>query len=435
MQSALLSSRFHEIYQAVVSPKAGIIRRLIDLPLQPDEADLFISAATCTTPQYFSRNDKPAQLNYKVQANGVGFTREECLWSVIGEACERYASGVYFEDEFTTATITEMGDAGVDMRKFIAYGDEQYSTPGFPFLPVDNDSPLRWAVGKSLKDGREVYLPACQIWMGCIPELPGEMFLPQISTGQGAGATLTQAILSGLNEVIERDAFTCAWLLKQSAPRLTFALESTRREPRLAALLDMPGLDVSVFDITTDIGVACYLTLLKNERTEEVAVGASANRCRMTALVKSVMEAHHTRNWTLELARDQQAVSEQAISDFEHHVRFYLQPGQFHRLQFLYQGPPAPFEAAAEEESMEQKLAASLALLEQAGFEAFYVDITPADLASIGIHAVKVIVPGLQPLHVGYGTEHRDDRRLKEVAAHWGLAWPRPLNQDPHPFP
>ncbi|MFC4158915.1 YcaO-like family protein [Chitinimonas lacunae] len=432
MQNPVFSDRFQEVYRALVAPKTGIIRRLVDLPLQPDEAPLFISAATCTTPQYFSRNATPEQIFYTVQANGVGFTREDCLWSVMGEACERYASGIYFEDELVEASIAEMGDAAVDMTRFIAYDEAQYANPDFPWRRLARNQPLRWTPGKSLKDGREVYLPAYQVWMGCVPRLAGEMCLPQLSTGQGAGATLEQAILSGLNEVVERDSFTSAWLLRYSPPQLRFGADI---DPRLAGLLNIPRLGIRVLDISTDLGLPCYLTLLTPEQAGGVAVGASANRSAMTALLKSVMEAHHTRNWTIELARTAEKTDERSISDFEHHVRFYLHPEQRHRLQFLHEGPVQTFQHEPDTESIPERLAASIAALERAGFEAFYVDITPADLASIGIHTVKVIVPGLQPLHVGYGTEHRDPRRLKQVAAHWGLDWPRALNSDPHPFP
>lgn len=429
------SQRFLEVYDALVHSHLGLVRRVIDLPLQADEARLFIAAATCNDPLYFHANKHTAVTNYRVLANGIGFTREECLWSVLGEACERYASGICFPEDYLIATWDEVRTSAVPLDQFILFDAEQYAQPAFPWLPLDPKAPMRWGQGFSLINKSPRLVPAFLAWMGYTPQLEGERFLPQVSTGQGAGGTLEQAILAGLNEVIERDSFSCAWLLAHANFRLDNKSLHATLDPGSSSLLELPGLDALVFDIATDLGVSCYLAVLKAQRRNTIAIGASANLSPHAALTKALMEAHHTRNWTLELEREGESIPAAGISDFKHHVLHYLDPDSFSKLAFLMSAPAAVLDAHRDDSSIPERLAATVASLAEAGFDPVYIDTTPDDLRSIGVSTAKVVVPGLQPLHVGMGTEHRDPRRLKRVAQHWGLPWPKALNSEPHPFP
>jgi ribosomal protein S12 methylthiotransferase accessory factor len=429
------SQRLLDVYDALVQPGTGVVRRVVDLPLQPDEARLFIAAATCTDPAYFQANRQATRSNYRALANGAGFTREECLWSVLGEACERYASGICFPDELLVASWNAVKQDALPLDALILFDDSQYGQPAFPWQPLDAQAPMRWAEGFSLVDRRPVLVPAVMAWMGYTPDLAGEHFLPQISTGQGAGSTPEQAILAGLNEVIERDSFACAWLLRHVRGRLPKPAIQAALPPAAADLLQLPGLDTQVYDISTDLGVACKLAVLSTQRSGSIAVGAAAHLCSLVALTKAVVEAHHTRNWTIDLERQGDTVPPQGISDFKHHVLHHLDPAHAHQRQFLLDAPLAALAPSQQAGSTADQLAATVGLLAQAGYAPVCVDTTPADLQSIGITTAKVIVPGLQPLHVGTGTEHRDPRRLQRVARDWGLPWPRTLNTDPHPFP
>lgn len=429
------SQRLLDVYDALVQSGTGVVRRVVDLPLQPDEARLFIAAATCTDPGYFQANQRVPASNYRVLANGAGFTREECLWSVLGEACERYASGICFPDELPVASWRALQHSALPLDKLILFDESQYANPGFPWRPLDVQAPMRWARGFSMVDHRPCLVPAVMAWMGCTPQLEGEFILPQISTGQGAGSTPEQAMLAGLNEVVERDSFACAWLLRHACGRLAKPSARAVLTPSAAALLDLPGLDAQVYDIASDLGVPCHLAVLTALRQGGAAVGAAAHLCPVTALTKALLEAHHTRNWTIDLERTGDSIPPQGISDFRHHVLHHLDPAHAHQRGFLMDAPIADLPSPPDRGTTAETLATTVGMLARAGYEPVCVDTTPADLRSIGIFTAKVIVPGLQPLHVGTGTEHRDPRRLQRVARSWGLPWPRDLNTDPHPFP
>jgi ribosomal protein S12 methylthiotransferase accessory factor len=72
------------------------------------------------------------------------------------------------------------------------------------------------------------------------------------------------------------------------------------------------------------------------------------------------------------------------------------------------------------------------------GCRVAYVDLTLPDVAPYGIHAVRTLATGLQPVHFGHRTERLAGRRLFELPQQLGFA-DRPrttddLNPCPHPL-
>jgi ribosomal protein S12 methylthiotransferase accessory factor len=68
-----------------------------------------------------------------------------------------------------------------------------------------------------------------------------------------------------------------------------------------------------------------------------------------------------------------------------------------------------------------------------------YVDLTTPDVAPYGVHVVRTIATGLQPIHFGTGEERLGGRRIFETAARLGYAngirTEADLNPCPHPLP
>lgn len=66
------------------------------------------------------------------------------------------------------------------------------------------------------------------------------------------------------------------------------------------------------------------------------------------------------------------------------------------------------------------------------------VDVTPDDVAALGVRVVRSIVPGFQPIHFGADQARLGHRRLFSAPHRWGLrerpAGPADLNPDPHPL-
>ena len=87
---------------------------------------------------------------------------------------------------------------------------------------------------------------------------------------------------------------------------------------------------------------------------------------------------------------------------------------------------------------VERDLDTCVAALAERGHRVAYADLTTDDVASCGIHVVRTLAAGLQPVHFGWGQERLGGRRLFELPARLGFgSAPRTeadLNPCPHPL-
>jgi ribosomal protein S12 methylthiotransferase accessory factor len=72
------------------------------------------------------------------------------------------------------------------------------------------------------------------------------------------------------------------------------------------------------------------------------------------------------------------------------------------------------------------------------GHRALYVDVTSADLRSLGLWVVRALIPGFQPLVMGHLLRPLGGRRLWTLPARLGFEGRTQAQGDypfPHPFP
>jgi ribosomal protein S12 methylthiotransferase accessory factor len=88
--------------------------------------------------------------------------------------------------------------------------------------------------------------------------------------------------------------------------------------------------------------------------------------------------------------------------------------------------------------TVEEELQAVLARLGQRGYQVIVVDCTVPLLRELSLYAVKVLIPGLQPLNAGHRYAVLGGRRVYEAPRLMGLAQRdrrlAELNPWPHPF-
>src|SRR5262249_52574232 len=128
--------------------------------------------------------------------------------------------------------------------------------PRCPVVAPSKRAPIRWVRGVSLLDGRPAWVPAAMVFMKLAPLCATERFTLQISTGCAAHVSIDRVLVSGLSEVIERDAISLVWLQQLPLPRIELDdvpawLDAyLAREARQAG-----GVETAFFDATTDLGV------------------------------------------------------------------------------------------------------------------------------------------------------------------------------------
>jgi YcaO-like protein with predicted kinase domain len=238
------------------------------------------------------------------------------------------------------------------------------------------------------------------------------------SNGLASGNHVLEATSHALCEVVERDATTLWSLGDERARRRTRLALDTVDDPACRDVLaryERAGVEVAVWETTTDVGIPAFLCRIV-ERVPEparplpVTQGMGCHPARRVALLRALTEAAQSRLTLISGARDDTSLERyEGIQELERTAR---------ALAHLRSEPPVRrFQEAPtfEGESFDEDVAWALERLRAAGLrQVVVVELTKREL---GIPVVRVIIPGLEPLHdiPGYSPGARARRVLQEA--------------------
>lgn len=256
------------------------------------------------------------------------------------------------------------------------------------------DRPILWIEGSDAADGGERWLPLETVSTDyTLPQPPGAGVFQATTNGLASGNTLDEARLHAACELIERDASTL-WRLGGAAARQRSRLDldsiASAEARGLIERFAAAGVEVGVWETSSDIGVACFMALAAGRMDgADPEVGAGCHPSRDVALCRALTEAAQARVGFVSGARDDLLPSlytpaaRQRRAD---QARAWLTEGRPARR--LDQAPELAGEDVAED------FAQILDRLRGAGLdEVVTVDLTKPEL---GIPVVRMAIPGLE---------------------------------------
>ena len=431
----------NERLSELVSPKVGLIRELApqgrgaDEPMPP-----YLYTATLSNFDFRAAN-KTDRI-----AAGKGMTREEAIASAIGEATERYCAYHWNAQRTYLAKWHDLPARGVSPQSCVLYSERQYATPDWPYARWTPDQEVAWISGVDLLDGSAVAVAASLVYLVFPPPRLEDYFVPSTSNGLAAGPTLAGAILGGLCEVMERDAMLVAWLNRLPAIELQFDDASTLAG-RIYRHYAHFGVDVRAFLMPTDLPAATVMAISFEDDPSRPAnvVGLGCHPDPQVALRKALFELCQGR--PAEGARFLSKPPGGRLNRYEDvhtlddHSAFMSQLERRDEFAFLWQtGEQKRIDQLPNPSTgdVEKDLARCTSELAAKGHRAAMVELTTPDLVDYGIHVVRVIVPGLQPVHFGHGEERLGGERLFTLPMQMGFAASvrseSDLNPCPHPL-
>ncbi|MDT0328059.1 TOMM precursor leader peptide-binding protein [Nocardiopsis lambiniae] len=359
-------------------------------------------------------------------------------------------------------SYSALAEDAVDPARLGLHEPEWHGHPAFEPIPYTPHTPTHWVWAWSTLEGRRVLVPEhVAFWHAGTGDT---RFLYESSNGCAVGGDLAEAVLYGLFEVIERDAFLLAWYSRTRLREI-----ATPDDPDLVHLVDLlteRGLRLRILDLTSDLGVPTALATVT--APEEVVRAGTApamslatgthpdpRRALMAAVEETATNALMYPKWV----RMRESVNVERcrpmLDDFtlvrtledhtgmhglweaRRHWEFLEHPsGAVSAEAFAARGP-ASFAGADLGAILRERLAAMHAL----GLDVIVVDQSSAPYtAAAGVRSVKVIVPGALPMTFGH--THRRTRGLERLARastlfEGGVPWERPgeVRPVPHPFP
>ncbi len=279
---------------------------------------------------------------------------------------------------------------------------------------------LLWAEGMDLADGAPVWAPYELVGMDLsVAAQQGAGVFQATTNGLASGNHWTEAAAAALYEAVERDS-VALWQQMSAAAQDARALDlATVDGPASLALLPRfaaAGVDVGVWDVTSDIGLPAFACLAVSAQggdwgTDGVApeLGFGCHADRDVALSRALAEAAQARLTVISGARDDIGAGGYRDSGLllQHRAaRTWLQPPGRRNFRSI---PTVAGETLADD------LDAALACLARAGLgRVICFDLTQP---AIGIPVVRVIVPGLEGPWAPPGGEYHPGVRAQALAA------------------
>jgi ribosomal protein S12 methylthiotransferase accessory factor len=387
-----------------------------------------------------------APLDHLSGIGGSGLDRASAAAAAVGEALERYSATFVPHDRLVTATARELGEGAVEPERFALFSEAQHRTGDLPFVPFTSDTPVTWVRGSSLPRGRAAFLPAELVFLGDPVAAGNARIGHATSSGMACAADRDEALVRGLCEVLERDAFMIAWANRLSLPLIDWAADDAIR--LLDRTLFAPtGLRYAAVDLSLFHRLPTVLGVVRGPAGRPGALGVGAGTAANVerAWWKALAEAFAARSAGIKLALVQGNEfpdGPRGVRCFEDHIRYYEDERRAAGTAFLDAGlervdaASIPTLAGHSAGEVVEELCARV---EAAGSSAYAVDVTSPDVRELGLTVIKVLAPELCSLDVVHSARFLGGRRLYETAADLGLRGaplpPGDVNPEPHPFP
>lgn len=363
-----------------------------------------------------------------IGASGVSFiSLRQSLLKCLGESMERYCLYNYKEKRICYSSFNDLKTGTLD-----------------PFYYIPQESirleKFGWVLGYTLNREIRTFIPAQLVYSNYRYISKEKILSTPISTGAAGGFDKESAILRGIYEVVERDAFMTMYLNKISVPQIN---TDTIRNKVIRSVIESCQryrLELYLFDITNDVKIPTCMTILidRSGVGPAITVGAKANFNLDTAILGSLGEALMVRGSIrkeyFNKKFDTYYIKPYSINTITKRGLYWSSLDMIPKLNFLLaEKPKKSFRKTYINLSLSEQLVLVQQKLQEKELNIYYIDVTNDILKKINYHVYKVIIPKLQPLYLDERYKQLHTDRLKEVSDYFRNK-KYSINPIPHPF-
>ena len=227
---------------------------------------------------------------------GKGITKDHARASAMMEAFERYSAEKQDTDESIIATVDEIG--------------EKHIPPESLNLPKDfrketlNSMKLEWSSAKDIISNEEYYVPSNAIFHPYVN--PASLFKSN-TNGLASGNILEEAILHGIFEVIERDAWSIFELTHKNYAQIDVDSIESEIVNETIDKFESNGIKIKLMDFTADIKIPTIAASADDTVTKDaglLTLGMGTHLDPEVAILRALTEVAQSRATQINGARE-----------------------------------------------------------------------------------------------------------------------------------
>ncbi len=441
----LLTNPAPSLWEALpylIDEKVGVIKYLQEFPRESGGPDFFHYYALACDISAFGLEKNFAN------AGGASIHREGAIAKAAGEAVERYCSGFYIKTQLPFSTHENAPFSCINPQEFALYSPGQFSDHTFPYKPFTSQTKIRWTPAHELTTNTTCYVPASMVYLPYSYDVQGgeDPISQPISTGLACHNSLEKAAVSGICEVVERDAFTLTWQAKIAPPKIRLS-SLTKVNQEIVERFEVEGYEIFLFALHLDLKIPTVLSVAKGQGPYRPALtlAAATDPQQHQAIKKSLEELAHTLRLALELHSNhlplQPTEGFTEIKRQHDHVHFFCSHSRLSDADFLF-GSNETLNSSElpclTNENPERELQNLVQLISKLNYKVFLIDLTTPDIMDLGLNVVRILIPGFHPLFLGHRLRALGGTRLYQVPQELGYPGINHHDGDnpvPHPFP
>ncbi len=204
----------------------------------------------------------------------VGTAKTHADSAVVGvlEALERHAGLYPGRRNVIRTCYREVAGKAIDPREFGLYEPQTYERQPH-LIRFSEDMPIDWVEGYDVRAGTRHLVPKDFVFYGEPGLIQGN------SSGCATGSSKEEALLFGLLELVERDAFVMHWLARNAPRRIAVDSVQDLECRTIVARLRRAGAQIYLLDAGLDLPIPVVIAILIREPhqfgTFSLAAGAS----------------------------------------------------------------------------------------------------------------------------------------------------------------
>ncbi|HVP94418.1 MAG TPA: YcaO-related McrA-glycine thioamidation protein [Methanoregulaceae archaeon] len=337
---------------------------------------------------------RPTALNGAISVyNGKGATPIEAKVSAMMEGIERF-SAEPSEREILNAPFPGLPE-GIDAVNPLDLILPEGADPGIV---------IPWMEGYDIAADEPVWVPTNAVFHP-LPKYTPALFRTN-TNGLASGNTLEEATFHALMELIERDAWSIAEVMKNTGSRLTHIDNGLPAE--LLSRFSDAGVDIIIKNITSDIGIPTIAAVSDDVRLKDptlLTIGMGTHTNAEIALLRAITEVAQSRLTQIHGARE-----DTNVADFRRKIG-YERTKRMNRYWFeSIREEDFSAVPSCDSDDFQKDIVRVVSSLAKSGLErVIVVDLTRPN---IGVPVVRVIVPGLEVYAMD---QERKGRRCHEA--------------------
>ncbi|MEG4303878.1 YcaO-like family protein [Microcoleus sp. D3_18a_C4] len=344
------------------------------------------------------------------------------LNTCISESIERYCMQLIPDGDLVLCKLDDLPNRH-KINCFNTYTPEQYKENSDAFINPYEDEILWTKIYNSKVHEDYIYNPASLVY------LPFELqknVAETSSTGVAAHLNISEAIASGILELIERDTLMINHFQDLNPPELDInSVLSNVRSPDFIRKI-LSNYNVKIYKLFSDIKIPIFLAYVwTDDGGLHLGIGASASLDAEQGIFKAFQECLFTYFYSKNMLHLRKTIKDDISSLYEHFL--YYQSNYFFGLiknRDVIQFENVQFNPSYLDNQLSEN-----------NLDVYYKNLTTPDIESLPIQVVKVVIPGLIDLNKSFKLRRLGARRFWEVPGKLGLRCSAKLFDEPHPFP